>query len=236
MASELPNKQSAGSMRDPAMVRSVFRRIAPRYDLANHLLSAGFDFWWRHRAAGIVGKWKPQRVLDVATGSGDLALAIARRLPEAEVIGADFCPEMLEMARQKGLANRVVADALHLPFQDRSFDVVTVAFGLRNMSSWHAALAEMARVCKSGGHVLVLDFSLPRSPLRTAYRFYLHHCLPWVASVVTGQKDAYQYLGDSIEKFPSGAEMLRLIEGSGFTKADALLMTGGIASLYLAQK
>jgi demethylmenaquinone methyltransferase/2-methoxy-6-polyprenyl-1,4-benzoquinol methylase len=223
-------------MRDPAMVRSIFRRIAPRYDLANHLLSAGFDFWWRHRAAGIVGKWKPQRVLDVATGSGDLALAIARRWPEAEVIGADFCPEMLEMARQKGLANRVVADALHLPFQDRSFDVVTVAFGLRNMSSWSAALAEMARVLKSGGHLLVLDFSLPRLPLRKSYQFYLHHCLPWLASVVTGQKDAYDYLGDSIEKFPSGAEMIGLIEGSGFTKADALLMTGGIASLYLAQK
>src|SRR5205814_7234277 len=114
--------------RDPEAVRTMFARIARRYDLANHLLSAGLDYWWRHRAAEIVRQWNPRRVLDLATGSGDLALTIARKLPQAEITGADFCAEMLEVARAKGLTNTVVADALDLPFADATFDVATIAF------------------------------------------------------------------------------------------------------------
>ena len=121
----------------------MFGRVARRYDLANHLLSGGLDFWWRQRASDIVREWQPRQVLDLATGSGDLALAIARKLPEAEITGADFCAEMLEVAQSKGLTNTVVADALQLPFPAGSFDVVTVAFGLRNMADWSAALGEM---------------------------------------------------------------------------------------------
>ncbi|HSV62480.1 MAG TPA: ubiquinone/menaquinone biosynthesis methyltransferase, partial [Chthoniobacterales bacterium] len=216
--------------RDPDAVRSMFGRIARRYDLANHLLSGGADFFWRRRAAKIVAAWKPRDVLDLATGSGDLALAVHHRLPEAKITAADFSREMLEIARNKGVANTVVADALRLPFADASFDVVTVAFGLRNMADWDRALAELARVLRSAGHLLVLDFSLPTGALRPAYRFYLHRCLPLFASLVTGQKSAYDYLGGSIEKFPSGPAMLELIERNGFTNASAEPLTGGIAT------
>jgi demethylmenaquinone methyltransferase/2-methoxy-6-polyprenyl-1,4-benzoquinol methylase len=214
----------------------MFGRIARRYDLANHLLSGGADFLWRYRAAQKVASWRPNRVLDLATGSGDLALAISRRLPGAIVTGADFSPEMLAIARAKGLRETVVADALHLPFPEGAFDCVTVAFGLRNMADWEAALREMARVLTANGHLLVLDFSLPGPPLRAFYRFYLHRCLPWLAAFLTRQKDAYDYLGASIEKFPSGDGMLRLINSSGFEDARAQEMTGGVVTMYLAQK
>jgi demethylmenaquinone methyltransferase/2-methoxy-6-polyprenyl-1,4-benzoquinol methylase len=222
--------------RDPNAVRSMFGRIARRYDLANHLLSGGADFLWRRRAAKIVAGWQPRDVLDLATGSGDLALAIQSRLPKAKIVAADFSPEMLEIARGKGVANTVVADALQLPFESGSFDAVTVAFGLRNMADWDRALVEMARVLRDRGHLLVLDFSLPTGALRPAYRFYLHRCLPLFASVVTGQKAAYDYLGGSIEKFPSGSAMQELIEKNRFTNAAAERLTGGVATIYTARK
>ncbi len=214
----------------------MFDRIARRYDLANHLLSGGADFWWRHRAAEIVRQWQPRRLLDLATGSGDLALAIQRKLPETKITGADFSAAMLERARHKGLTNTVVADALDLPFGDESFEAVTVAFGLRNMADWEAALREMARVLGPEGHLLVLDFSQPSGWLRGPYQFYLHRCLPWVAARVTGERQAYDYLGASIEKFPSGQTMIALLERNGFISARPIPLTGGIATLYLAQK
>jgi demethylmenaquinone methyltransferase/2-methoxy-6-polyprenyl-1,4-benzoquinol methylase len=214
----------------------MFDRIARRYDLANHLLSGGADFLWRRRAVRVVEDWRPQRVLDLATGSGDLALALQRCLPEAAITAADFSPEMLSVARRKGVREAVLADALHLPFPDESFDCVTVAFGLRNMADWSLALREMSRVLRSSGHVLVLDFSMPTGPLRPAYRFYLHRCLPILASLVTGQRAAYDYLGGTIEKFPSGEEMIRLIGQNGFALGEARSLTGGIATIYTASK
>ncbi|MFL6531651.1 MAG: bifunctional demethylmenaquinone methyltransferase/2-methoxy-6-polyprenyl-1,4-benzoquinol methylase UbiE [Chthoniobacterales bacterium] len=220
--------------RDPEAVRSMFDRIASRYDLANHLLSGGVDFVWRWRAAELVRQWQPQSVLDLATGSGDLALAIARKLPNAEITGADFSEQMLAIARSKGVRQTVVADALQLPFADQSFDCVTVAFGLRNMADWGAALREMSRLLTPGGHVLVLDFSIPSGAMKPFYRFYLHGCLPVFAGIVTGQKDAYAYLGSSIEKFPSGDAMLQLINTSGFSAARAIPLTRGIATIYTA--
>jgi demethylmenaquinone methyltransferase/2-methoxy-6-polyprenyl-1,4-benzoquinol methylase len=222
--------------REPNAVRAMFDRIAPRYDLANHLLSGGIDFWWRRRAAEIVASWKPARVLDLATGSGDLALAIARRLPQAEITGADFSAEMLHRARSKGLARTIVADALQLPMPNESFDCVTVAFGLRNMVDWGAALREMARVLTPGGHLLVLDFSIPSGALKPMYRFYLHRCLPLLAAIITGQKNAYDYLGASIEQFPTGVAMTALIDANEFRSARAIPLTGGIATIYTAPR
>jgi demethylmenaquinone methyltransferase / 2-methoxy-6-polyprenyl-1,4-benzoquinol methylase len=214
----------------------MFGQIARRYDLANHLLSGGADFLWRRRAGKIVEEWQPRRVLDLATGSGDLALALQRRLPEGRIVAADFSPEMLSVAQRKGVRETVLADALRLPFPNESFDCVTVAFGLRNMADWSLALREMSRVLRSNGHVLVLDFSMPAGLLRPAYRFYLHRCLPILASLVTGQKAAYDYLGGSIEKFPGGDEMIRLIEQNGFALGSARPLTGGIATIYTASK
>lgn len=230
------NSDSDSATRDPEIVREMFSRIARRYDLANHVLSAGADFVWRARAARLVESWQPARILDLATGSGDLARAIHRRLPNAKIAAADFSPEMLAIARSKGVRETIVADALNLPFADNSFDCVTIAFGLRNIANWGAALREMARVLASDGHLLVLDFSLPRSSLRAPYRFYLHYCLPRLAGLLTGQKEAYDYLGASIEEFPSGDEMLRLIEANHFRSASARSMTGGIVAIYTATK
>jgi demethylmenaquinone methyltransferase/2-methoxy-6-polyprenyl-1,4-benzoquinol methylase len=184
------------------------------------------DFLWRARATAIVASWDP----------GDLALAIERASPETAVTGADFCEPMLERARRKGLRRAVVADALRLPFPDASFDAVTVAFGLRNMESWSGALYEMSRVLTPGGHLLVLDFSIPQAPLRGPYRFYLHHILPVIAGIVTREKSAYQYLGASIEKFPAGPAMLALLNECGFTSPTCEPLTCGIVSLYTATK
>ncbi|MFN2476065.1 MAG: bifunctional demethylmenaquinone methyltransferase/2-methoxy-6-polyprenyl-1,4-benzoquinol methylase UbiE [Chthoniobacterales bacterium] len=222
--------------RDPEAVRTMFGRIAQRYDVANHLLSGGIDFAWRRLAARTVRAWQPARVLDLATGSGDLAIAVARQLPAAEVTAADFSPEMLAIARAKGAARTVVADALKLPFADAAFDCVTIAFGLRNMVDWAAALRETARVLSHGGHLLILDFSVPNGALRPVYRLYLHHVLPRIAALLTGQKRAYDYLGASIEKFPSGDAMIELIEANGFRSASARSLTGGVAAMYVAQK
>jgi demethylmenaquinone methyltransferase / 2-methoxy-6-polyprenyl-1,4-benzoquinol methylase len=219
-----------------AYVREVFGSIAARYDLANHLLSGGLDFLWRKRSAEIVADWKPALVLDLATGSGDLALALQKKLPETSIIGADFSLPMLDQALRKGFGRLVNADAMHLPFPDETFDVITVAFGLRNMESWEGALREMSRVLTKGGHLLVLDFSIPPQPLQTVYRWYLHHLLPRFAAVVTGDKAAYDYLGASIETFPHGEAMRKLINENGFSEATCEPLTGGIVSLYTGRR
>src|SRR5881409_3517836 len=211
----------------PAYVREMFGSIARRYDLANHVLSCGIDFYWRACAADIVASWQPDRIADLATGTGDLALALQKKLPDAEITGVDFLPEMLELARHKGVQHVVLADAMRLPFADGSFDCVTIAFGLRNLENCTAALGEMSRVIKSNGHLLVLEFSLPTTRiLRALYRFYLHRCLPLLGSSLTGEKNAYDYLGDSIEEFPSGDAMCQLMVENGFTSPTFEPLTG----------
>ena len=186
----------------------MFGSIAWRYDVANHLLSCGVDFYWRRRAAEVVSHWRPHRIADLATGTGDLALALQKKLPQAEIVGVDFLPEMLNLAQRKGVREIVLADAMNLPFHDALFDCITIAFGLRNLENWAAALAEMSRVLKTNGHLLVLEFSLPKTLiLRAIYRFYLHRCLPLFGSFLTGTKSAYDYLGDSIEEFPGDSAM-----------------------------
>ena len=214
----------------------MFGAIARRYDLANHTLSCGIDFYWRKRAANTVASWRPVKIVDLATGTGDLALALQKKLPDAEVTGVDFLPEMLELAQRKGVRQTILADAMKLPFPDASFDCVTIAFGLRNMEDWRGALAEMSRVLRRDGHLLVLEFSLPTiSIVRTIYRFYLHRCLPLLGSFLTRRKSAYDYLGDSIEEFPSGRAMIDLIDASGFRDATLQPLSYGITTIYTAQ-
>ena len=214
----------------------MFTAIAARYDLANHLLSGGMDFLWRRRATCLVAAWKPARILDLATGSGDLALSLRAACPASLVVGADFCHPMLREARRKNLRDLVTADALQLPFAPATFDTLTVAFGLRNMESWSGALAEMSRVIGPGGHLVVLDFSVPPPPLRWLYRPYLHHILPRVAAFLTQQKSAYDYLADSIEAFPASRAMCDLIDTCGFREATCTRLSGGIVSLYTATR
>ena len=215
----------------------MFGGIASRYDLANHTLSCGTDFYWRKCAANIVATWRPAKIVDLATGTGDLALALQKKLPDAEVTGVDFLPEMLELAQRKGVRKTILADAMKLPFPDGSFDCVTIAFGLRNMENWRGALVEMSRVLRRDGHLLVLEFSLPTiSIVRAMYRFYLHRCLPLLGSFLTRKRSAYDYLGDSIEQFPSGHAMIDLIEASGFQDATPQPLSCGVATIYTAQK
>lgn len=221
----------------PAHVREMFGSIATRYDLANHVLSCGLDFYWRARAAKIVDAWHPYTIADLATGTGDLARAMQKKLPHAEVTGVDFLPEMLELAQRKGVRRVVLADAMKLPFDARSFDCVTIAFGLRNLANCSAALVEMWRVLNARGHLLVLEFSLPTTPiLRAAYRFYLHRCLPLLGSFLTQKKSAYDYLGHSIEEFPSGDAMCELMRRSGYVSPGFERLTGGIVTIYTAAK
>jgi demethylmenaquinone methyltransferase / 2-methoxy-6-polyprenyl-1,4-benzoquinol methylase len=215
----------------------MFGLIARRYDLANHLLSCGVDFYWRKRAAEIVAGWQPKSVIDLATGTGDLALVLQKRIPDAHIGAIDFVPEMVELARSKGVRNVTLDDAMHLSFPDQTFAAATIAFGLRNLAGIEPALREIRRVLTPNGHVMILEFSIPTWPfLRGPYRFYLHRCLPLIGAILTRQKTAYDYLGDSIEEFPNGDAMVRLLESSGFENAAQEPLTGGIVTIYTAGK
>ena len=227
------------SLRRRNRVRSrvYLARIAHRYDLANTLLSLGCDSLWRANVADQGQEVAtPAAILDLATGSGVLAQELKRQSPSARIVGADFCAPMLNVARQRGIKEFVVADALALPFRDSLFDVVTVAFGLRNMASYETALSEIRRVLREGGRLVILDFSLPPPPLLGLYRFYLHRILPWFAGVVTGEPDAYRYFAGSIETFPKGAEMIALLNRCGFSECKAKPLTMGIVTVYTGQR
>jgi demethylmenaquinone methyltransferase/2-methoxy-6-polyprenyl-1,4-benzoquinol methylase len=143
---------------------------------------------------------------------------------------------MLRLASRRGLEYLFVADGLTLPFRNQVFDVVTIAFGLRNMASFGGALSEMARVLRPGGHILILDFSLPDFPLRALYRLYLHRTLPWLAGALTGEPDAYRYLGGSIEEFPRGSAMIELVEQAGFCQGSARPLSGGVVTVYTGER
>ena len=223
-------------MQEPRFVQSLFGAIAHRYDLANHLLSGGLDFFWRRRLARTVREWRPSSILDLATGSGDVALTLGKYCPKARIVGADFSLPMLREARRKGSGQVIAADGLALPFASAAFDVVTVAFGLRNMASWPGALQEIHRVLRPGGHLLVLDFSVPPPPFCWIYRPYLHRVLPWLAGVLTGERGAYEYLGRSIEAFPSGQAMCQMLACAGFSEPVTQRLSGGIVSLYTASR
>ena len=223
-------------MPDPTYVRNAFARIADRYVMTNHVLSGGMDFWWRHVVTNRIKKLSPENLLDVASGTGDLALKVQKEIPSCEVTATDFCAEMLAHASSRGVKKTLVADALDLPFAENEFDVLTVAFGLRNMGDYELALKEMRRVLKPGGHLFILDFSLPKGVLRAPYRFYLHNILPKMAGFLTKEKDAYEYLGGSIEQFPAGDAMISLLEKTGLTQGTSTPMTCGVVSVYEAVK
>lgn len=221
-------------MPDAVYVRDAFARIADRYVMTNHVLSLWVDVWWRNVLAKRVKEVGPKRLLDVASGTGDLALEIQRQCVGCDVVASDFCAEMLSHASARGVKETLVADALALPFEGGEFDAVTVAFGLRNMSDYGKALREMRRVIKTGGRIWVLDFSMPEGLLRIPYRLYLHRVLPILAGLLTREKGAYEYLGGSIEAFPAGRAMCDLLEQSGFEAATVKKMTFGVVSLYEA--
>jgi demethylmenaquinone methyltransferase/2-methoxy-6-polyprenyl-1,4-benzoquinol methylase len=230
------------AMPDSASVNSLFGRIAARYDLANRLLSGGRDVGWRRVLVAAVQRREPQEVLDLATGSGDVAFALARHLPPVvQITGVDFCAPMLVEAEKKkppACANVrfQLGDALRLPFAAESFDAATIAFGLRNLADRARGLAEIRRVLRPGGRLFVLEFSQPQPWFRPFYLFYLRRILPVFAGLVTGDRPAYVYLNESIEKFPGREALAAEIGAAGFSDITAQPLTFGIVALHEARK
>jgi demethylmenaquinone methyltransferase/2-methoxy-6-polyprenyl-1,4-benzoquinol methylase len=225
---------------DPAKIRSMFASIAKRYDRANTVLSGGVHHLWRRKTVRWSGVGEGDRVLDCATGTGDLAIAFRKAVGESgQVVGTDFVPEMLDLAREK--ASNVtwdVADVTRLPFEDSIFDVASISFGIRNVGEPRRGIAEMARVVRSGGRVLVLEFGQPRGRFFAAlYGWYSRHILPRLGGAVTGDPDAYGYLQRSSGRFPCGDEFVALMrESADFASIEYTPLTFGIAYLYKAVK
>ena len=225
-------------------VRGMFAGIAPRYDLVNRLLSGGIDVVWRRSTVRRAPPPTDGAILDLCTGTGDLALAYARAAgPGVRVVASDFCRPMLdrgvEKSRRAGLAIEwVEADAQDLPFPSAGFDLVTVAFGLRNIADTNRGLGEMARVLKPGGTLAILEFSLPRSAwVRHAYLWYFRRVLPAIGNAVArNRSDAYTYLNRSVEEFPAGDALAAIIRAAGFVDVRSIPLTFGIASLTLATR
>ena len=208
-------------------VREMFDNIAPKYDLLNHTLSMSIDRIWRRRVVRIVRRCRPHRILDVATGTGDLAIEMARRIRGVQVLGVDLSEGMLDVARRK-----VTARGL-----DASVDVATVAFGVRNFGDLDAGLREMARTIKPGGKVVVLEFSRPRNRLfRALYEFYTYKILPRIGGMVSKDKRAYEYLPASVGEFPAPKEFMAMMERAGFRECRARSQSFGIAQIYTGQK
>jgi len=226
-------------------VREMFGRIAPRYDLLNHLLSFNADKVWRSRVArmyaGIAGDPRA-RVLDLCCGTGDLAFALRRAAPAgAEIIGSDFSPQMLARARAKAVARAmpvefVEADALALPWPDAHFDLVTCAFGFRNLASYDGGLREIYRVLKPGGAAAILEFSEPRGVFGHLYRFYFRAVLPKLGGMISGDSAAYQYLPASVRNFPAPEQLRCAFEAAGFADARFRRWTGGIVNLHTGRR
>lgn len=225
-------------------VRSMFDNIAPAYDFMNRAMTMRLDTGWRRRTVRLAAVTAPKRILDLATGTGDLAIALARRLPQATVVAADLAPEMLRVAQQKierhGLRERisaVEADGTALPFASDSFDCATIAFGIRNFASIDRGYAELFRVLRPGGVLLVLELATPVNPIaRTLYDIYTRTLVPLAGRLVSGDAKAYSYLPRSISRVPQRHSMLRLIEAQGFTKTAYYPLTMGSAILYTAFK
>jgi demethylmenaquinone methyltransferase/2-methoxy-6-polyprenyl-1,4-benzoquinol methylase len=225
-------------------VAGVFNSVAPRYDVMNDLMSFGIHRWWKYYALLLAGARAGQRMLDLAAGTGDLAVRLAQRVgPAGEVWLCDINGAMLSQGRDRltdrgiaGNVHYVQADAEHLPFPDDYFDGVTIAFGLRNVTDQIAALASMYRVLKPGGLVLVLEFSRPRRWLRPIYDLYCFKALPLMGRLVTGDANSYRYLAESIRMHPDQAALKQMMERAGFERCDYYSLSAGICAAHRGYK
>ena len=225
-------------------VRGMFAEIAPRYDFVNRMLSGGIDVWWRHITVSRAAPPLTGAILDVCTGTGDLALAYRAKCgPDVRVVASDFCRPMLDRGIEKSAKTGAAiewmeADAMALPFPAAAFDLVTVAFGLRNIADTSQGLAEMARVCKPGGRLAILEFSLPPNVIvRNAYLWYFRRVLPFIGNTVArNASDAYTYLNQSVEAFPAGEALAAVVRAAGFERVDMVPLSFGIATLYIATR
>ena len=226
------------------MVRGMFNDIAPTYDKLNHILSFEIDRLWRRRVVRILRRKGAKRILDMATGTGDLAIDIARKISGSSIFAADFSSEMLAIARKKiekqGLDERITLEECNvesIPLADESVDAATVAFGVRNFEHQKEALIELKRTIKPEGHLIVLEFSNPKCAfVRWVYKLYSHNILPAIGRAISRNNSAYQYLPDSIDKFATPESYMALLREVGFSKVSRRSQSLGIAQIYIAQK
>ncbi len=225
-------------------VRDMFDNIAPTYDRLNHILSANIDKLWRRRVVRIVRRMHPHRILDVATGTGDLAIMMARKIEGCRILGVDLSEQMLAIAREKvaarGLDEHImlsVGDAEHLDLADGCVDVITVAFGVRNFENIEQGLREMRRTINEGGHIVILEFSTPQNKLFGAlYRWYSHKVLPFIGRLVSRDGAAYDYLPSSVDEFPKPERFMEMLREAGFKNCKARSQSLGIAQIYTAER
>ena len=222
----------------------MFDNIAPAYDPLNHILSLGIDRQWRRTAINWLKPFRPQRILDIATGTGDFAILAGRRLAPAQLIGVDISEGMMQVARQKVARNGMEAmihfqkeDCLRMSFPDDSFDAVTIAFGVRNFENLDACLREIHRVLRADGHLAILELSTPvRSPFKQLFAFYSKAILPLIGRLISKDNSAYTYLPETIKAFPQGEVMQGILKKAGFREVGFRRLTMGICTLYMVTK
>lgn len=235
---------AADQSRQTKEVQQMFDDIAPTYDRVNHVLSLSIDKLWRRHTVKIVKRLCPKRILDLATGTGDLAIAMARHIDNAEIFGADLSSEMLAVAAKKvaqhNLQERISltqCGAVKIDMEDCSVDVVTIAFGIRNFENREASLAEIYRTLRKGGHLVILEFSNPRNRFAGwLYRIYSHHILPLIGGAISKNRRAYEYLPASVDEFPSPELFMEMLRKSGFDNVTRQSQSMGIAQIYIAQR
>lgn len=229
---------------NPDTIRNMFKKVAPGYDKANDILSAGIHHLWRKKLVKLAKVHSGQKILDCATGTGDLAIEFKKSVgPTGEVIGTDFCAEMMTTAPAKSSKENLdiqyqVADVMNLPFEDSQFDMCSISFGIRNVQDPVKAVKEMARVVKPDGKVLILEFGQMKTPvIKDLYQFYADKILPWMGGVVTGETEAYDYLQRSSSQFPSQEKFVDLMkEAHNFKKIDFYPVSFGVAYIYIGYK
>jgi len=238
----IPYKESGKSKKE--QVAEMFDRIAPRYDLTNRVLSGRTDVAWRKKAIGMLKKYQPQQILDIATGTGDMALRAFKMLAPRHITGVDISAQMLEVGRQKiakeGLSDNITleqGDSENLRFPDQQFDAAMAAFGVRNFENLEKGLSEMHRVLKPGGQLLIIEFSRPRPGIfKGVYQLYMNVVAPQIAGLLKQNKEAYQYLNQSARAFPERKDFTTILEKVGFSKARYKALTLGICCIYTAEK
>ena len=225
-------------------IAAMFDRISPKYDLLNHLLTLNIDKIWRRKAAKTAAKSQPKVILDLATGTADLAIALAKHIPQAHIIGMDISEKLLDIGKEKvaklKMKNQIelhLGDAANLPFDDNSFDAVTVAFGVRNFENMGKGLSEIHRVLKPNGRAFILEFSMPEKfPIKQLYNLYFKQLLPLVGKIVSKDPSAYTYLPQSVEAFPKPNDFIQILDNNGLRNSSATQLSFGIATLYTSIK
>jgi len=238
----VPYKEKDSSKRE--QIAEMFDNVSPKYDFLNHLLSGGIDFWWRKKAISMLRPEKPQFILDIATGTGDLAVEAVKQLKPEKVIGVDISEGMLSFGLEKikklGLESKIelqMGDSEKLQFENNTFDAVIVSFGVRNFENLEKGLTDMCRVTKSGGTCMVMEFSNPKAPvIKQLYNFYNLTILPFIGRLVSKDSSAYSYLPESVKTFPAGENFLKVFEKAGFHQTKCIPLTFGICSIYIGKK